>query len=179
MDCPRCFAVNTLKKPSAIHELHGCVECHGLWMALATADELVRGAHGSLTGLPRTEVGLSALRCPECRQELARHRAGRVEIDVCAKHGVWFDPSEVEHFREGHRSHPAYVSRGAAVVSGVILQAPEVRPPEQSMQADEIAEVVLNSGDLLEIPTAAFEGWVSVLEVLSSLGEALSSLGDG
>jgi len=31
----------------------------------------------------------------------------------------------------------------------------------------------------LEIPTAAFEGWVSVLEVLSSLGEALSNLGDG
>ena len=38
------------------------------------------------------------MNCPKCDQELQRRIEHGVEIDVCDRHGIWFDPGELDRY---------------------------------------------------------------------------------
>jgi Zn-finger nucleic acid-binding protein len=71
-----------------------CVQCRGVLVELgdlvAMCDEM--GGY-----LPEREVvtGGPPMPCPVCAVALAKSRFGRIEVDSCRDHGVWFDRNEL------------------------------------------------------------------------------------
>ena len=41
--------------------------------------------------------------CPVCSEPMYHDKRGGVEIDVCAKHGIWLDKKELYHITEDAR----------------------------------------------------------------------------
>lgn len=86
-----------------------CAACGGVWMSNAVAVVLVKGLLPAELvdplGAPPTHTGTrDAYRegamlkrsCPECGEPLiAAETPAKVEVDICAKHGVYFDRHEL------------------------------------------------------------------------------------
>ena len=104
LDCPDC------KRPfSAFHGVGGllrdCEDCggqfveHGLLKALLEQREVYGAAPPR--NLPRSnplEQPVRYVPCPVCNEIMSRRNFGRtsgVIVDVCAKHGTWFDAGEL------------------------------------------------------------------------------------
>jgi Zn-finger nucleic acid-binding protein len=95
--------------------LWGCAQCGGVWADVDASWLIARGpvgpevrilaaqasARGRTPGrgpvYRQAPAELSGPRCPVCRIDLERGKIGQsVLIDLCAKHGTWFDPHELE-----------------------------------------------------------------------------------
>jgi Zn-finger nucleic acid-binding protein len=117
--CPACGAGHPLASrafPGLAANLLECPACGGLWLARAVFETLERRAATEATGAgphpvarPVRPAGTFSYRpCPECGKPMNRinygHRSG-VVLDVCARHGLWFDAGELEQvlgwIREG------------------------------------------------------------------------------
>ena len=115
--CPRCKA-EMISKQLGEARLLECSGCLGLWLTVATFDKICaeREQQSAILGAPtladskRTikEVKVSYIPCPECSVLMNRANFARcsgVIIDLCKRHGVWFDRDElsriVEFIREG------------------------------------------------------------------------------
>jgi Zn-finger nucleic acid-binding protein len=113
--CPRCKADFQLKS-LADETLLECPDCLGLWLDVATFDRICaeREQHAavlgavSLTSSPPVPSKVSYVPCPECKQLMNRANFARcsgVIVDLCKKHGIWFDRDElsgiIEFIREG------------------------------------------------------------------------------
>lgn len=111
--CPRCDRELTLCEHGE-DALIECIGCGGVWLTESAFGELVSGAHersiadslpiapepAPLPPLERHPVRY--LKCPECREPMNRKNFGEVSgvmIDVCRRHGLWFDLHELEHIR--------------------------------------------------------------------------------
>jgi Zn-finger nucleic acid-binding protein len=107
-DCPTC-AVSLFQRRLSNTWVEECPECHGLFIAAAHFEHLVR--HASRVEKPAAApatlaapVALSAdvviyRRCPECAQFMQRRNYGRVSgvvVDECRPHGTWLDANELE-----------------------------------------------------------------------------------
>lgn len=104
--CPRC---ETRLEPLQIGvtELRECLRCDGMWADVGTFEHLcttreersaVLGFIGNRERHAETMVAISYVPCPDCGQLMNRSnfaRASGVIIDVCKKHGVWFDAGEL------------------------------------------------------------------------------------
>jgi Zn-finger nucleic acid-binding protein len=112
--CPRCaVALRAFQEGRSM--LRGCRECGGIWMARVDVERLSRVHDPDVGNAARLALGVASLlsprrderplvSCPECGEALRRERVPetRVEVDVCATHGTWFDRGEVSAFSEGH-----------------------------------------------------------------------------
>jgi len=118
--CPRCRAALV---PTAIGSaiLEECGPCGGVWVDADSFEQICRsreqqaayvGAGSSLAapslGAAATHDSVQYVKCPACgqlmnRMNFARHSG--VIVDVCRRHGTWFDRDElrriVEFIREG------------------------------------------------------------------------------
>lgn len=120
--CPRCrvdLAVVTLGDTNLLE----CATCFGLWLDASTFEKIcadreqqsaVMGAvsfQSSDHAVQPTRV--SYVPCPECQQLMNRanfaHCSG-VIIDLCKKHGIWFDRDELSRIIE-------FISDGGLEVS--------------------------------------------------------------
>ena len=115
-DCPRC---REGLEELAIGEttLHGCVKCDGLWLGVATFENICadRERQSAVLGFlenrtvrsnPLTKIAY--VPCPDCGQLMNRNnfaKASGVIVDICKQHGVWFDadelPSIIEFVQKG------------------------------------------------------------------------------
>ncbi len=102
--CPRCRDV-LIDEEYAGTPLDECAACGGVFVEGWVLDRLVeaRDARVSLTislpvrPIPR-EREVRYLRCPQCAVQMNRKIYGRssgVVVDVCKRHGVWFDAGEL------------------------------------------------------------------------------------
>lgn len=108
--CPRCKGDLQLKSLADVTLLE-CPDCLGLWLDVATFDKIcaererqaaVLGA-ASLTGSPPAPSKVSYVPCPECKQLMNRANFARcsgVIVDLCKKHGIWFDRDELSRIIE-------------------------------------------------------------------------------
>jgi len=104
--CPRCqLALQTM----AVGEISidGCSKCDGIWLETGVfetvcADRERQSAvlgfldHRTSTALQKTKVNY--VPCPDCGQLMNRNnfaRASGVIVDMCKRHGVWFDSDEL------------------------------------------------------------------------------------
>jgi Zn-finger nucleic acid-binding protein len=103
LPCPDCHAAMSVLDcgPGAIHD---CGRCGGQFVEVASLRELLE-RHTVETGIerPRTSARLAAapvryVACPMCHALMNRRNFGGVSgviVDVCAKHGTWFDRGEL------------------------------------------------------------------------------------
>jgi Zn-finger nucleic acid-binding protein len=85
--------------------LKGCGACGGIWLDNASAQLLVNQAPPDAVALVRRAMGATRpavsasepLRCPLCADPMQQRHLERtgVTVDVCAKHGTWYDHGEL------------------------------------------------------------------------------------
>jgi len=83
--------------------LHDCARCGGQFVEVAALRELLE-KHDRVELLPfsranvRAEMRVHYVACPVCKALMNRRNFGAtsgVIVDVCAKHGTWFDAGEL------------------------------------------------------------------------------------
>ena len=110
--CPRCqseMPVVTIG-PTTVRE---CERCLGIWLDVASFEKIcadreqqsaVLGAAGHATSsAPHETNKVHYVPCPECSQLMNRMNFARcsgVIVDVCKKHGTWFDRDELSRIVE-------------------------------------------------------------------------------
>lgn len=104
--CPRCGTELT----DAVVGL-ACASCRGLWIAPASVQEMASNMQSppTLVALPMaTDGGREKLACPSCREAMEHRTLYAVQIDVCDRHGIWFDAEElaVVLMRSARDPHP-------------------------------------------------------------------------
>jgi Zn-finger nucleic acid-binding protein len=115
-ECPRCKA-EMISKSLGDATFLECPHCLGLWLNVATFEKICadREQHSSVLGVAtlapkRTipEAKVTYIRCPECSELMNRANFARcsgVIVDLCKRHGIWFDREElsriIEFIREG------------------------------------------------------------------------------
>jgi Zn-finger nucleic acid-binding protein len=115
-ECPRCRQnLETLKIDET--RVRACTKCDGVWLAVATFETICadREKQSAVLGFfdgrtvrsqPMTKVNY--VPCPDCGELMNRNnfaKASGVIVDLCKRHGVWFDadelPSIIEFIRKG------------------------------------------------------------------------------
>jgi Zn-finger nucleic acid-binding protein len=91
--CPRCRAELT----DAVVGL-ACASCRGIWIKPASVQEMV--TRMQLPPEPielrfATDGNRESLRCPTCGDGMKQVALYSVPIDVCDRHGIWFDAEEL------------------------------------------------------------------------------------
>ena len=102
--CPDCRdTMNDLDcGPGAVHD---CARCGGQFVDSAALRDLVErhdrldvGLGGRRDAGTRVDTRVRYVRCPVCASMMNRRNfagASGVVVDVCAKHGTWFDAGEL------------------------------------------------------------------------------------
>ena len=97
--CPRCGTQLSDKATVVGHRFLHCHRCFGNWVTLQTLtdilDRLVPGRGLPVFGEPGRGDSRT-LGCPVCGAPMRRKLHYRLELDLCARHGVWFDGAELE-----------------------------------------------------------------------------------
>ena len=105
-DCPRCNLPLSLLQIGGT-DLRECEKCDGLWADVTTFEGIcantekqsaVLGFIGVRMAKAEMLTKISYVRCPDCREMMNRNnfaRASSVIVDICKKHGVWFDVDEL------------------------------------------------------------------------------------
>ncbi len=90
--CPRC-GTELIDARAA----RGCGTCGGLWIGVGDVQEMMQQMQTPPEPMqvPFERVMREPLRCPSCRDEMETHDLYGVPIDVCTKHGIWFDAKEL------------------------------------------------------------------------------------
>jgi Zn-finger nucleic acid-binding protein len=83
--------------------LHDCARCGGQFVEVAALRDLLE-KHDQVELVPfsrasvRVEPRVHYVACPVCKALMNRHNFGAtsgVIVDVCKKHGTWFDAGEL------------------------------------------------------------------------------------
>jgi len=94
--------------------LHECARCEGIWADAAALEQICadREEQAAVLGMATTmsspgpvglETNIRYMPCPVCRQLMNRvnfAHCSAVIVDVCAKHGTWFDKDELRRIVE-------------------------------------------------------------------------------
>lgn len=100
--CPHCGRRLVTVRVKDV-DLSGCGSCGGIWVDNASAQNLMKApdtvfedlatrcAAGARSRTKHTKTPV----CAQCRIPLDPVENGRLELDVCAAHGTWFDAFEL------------------------------------------------------------------------------------
>lgn len=97
--CPRCTTA-LVAMPTVQITRHMCTGCGGVWVEEEDLRSLFEDLSlDPLAPLGPLELDTGPLRCPRCRESMAVERTHGDEptalIDVCPRHGAWFDRGEL------------------------------------------------------------------------------------
>lgn len=124
MDCPVCDSVklHSRRMHTDNFNLKECSHCAGLWVSADVFGHLERKAQNEVSaGIQKMgketpvdkKINSSETphkfyrKCPQCQQLMSRRnyaQASGVVVDVCSKHGIWFDIHELDEILEYIRS---------------------------------------------------------------------------
>jgi Zn-finger nucleic acid-binding protein len=104
--CPRCENVPLGYVKLGTLEVAECAKCDGLWVENSAFEELCANREqqasilGAATQIPplTVEMKVRYLKCPLCADLMNRHNFANcsgVVVDICKKHGTWFDAYEL------------------------------------------------------------------------------------
>jgi Zn-finger nucleic acid-binding protein len=90
--CPRCGT-------DLIDAVVGvaCAQCQGIWISPASVSQMVADMQVPPfpVQLPLVDDPRESIACPTCREGMLTRKQLDVEIDLCVKHGIWFDAREL------------------------------------------------------------------------------------
>ncbi len=95
-------------------ERHPCAQCGGVWYDRAEMELLADELKIQVTFPFGPEEAGRARACPRCRAAMSIQRAGeggKILLDVCGQHGVWFDREELEPVLEELQAHASTAPR--------------------------------------------------------------------
>jgi Zn-finger nucleic acid-binding protein len=75
---------------------YACDECHGVFVENAALEALVAEMTSAPWQIPAAVGAPGPRACPICAGTLDVETLEGATIDRCARHGVWFDPQELE-----------------------------------------------------------------------------------
>lgn len=118
--CPRCkIGLQSLKIGAT--SLRECLRCGGFWATVETFENVCadKERQSAVINYAATKSrdsdiveAISYVPCPDCKQLMNRSnfaRSSGVIIDLCKKHGVWFDvdelPKIIDFINEGGLAH--------------------------------------------------------------------------
>ena len=105
-NCPRCRIKLEIVKLDTTN-IRECTRCGGVWCGIQAFEELCanKEQQAAVLGLFADALDravrpsiVSYVPCPDCKQLMNRSnfaRSSGVIIDICKKHGVWFDRDEL------------------------------------------------------------------------------------
>lgn len=103
--CPRCRSPLEVANAAADAQTHECPRCGGIFVSRdALADIMCRAEiGGAVPDMPKRVSSklvddVRYLPCPLCHSTMNRTNFGKVSgviVDVCGKHGTWFDAGEL------------------------------------------------------------------------------------
>jgi Zn-finger nucleic acid-binding protein len=152
--------------------LRECSKCHGVWVDPVMLEQICTNNEKQVALLGNTSEASSAqgrdlekiryLPCPVCRQLMNRLQfanCSRVIVDVCKKHGTWFDRDElrriVEFIRTGglltarEREIAELEAKRKKLMQTQAIMAGLTPDPPESMRASDISDVISAAGKLL------------------------------
>ena len=110
--CPHCRDETTLIAIQLDeHRLEECAKCTGVFVDHVTLERVSRRSEADrgVRALPPAKASVNAAapvvyrKCPSCDDVMTRRNFGSrsgVIVDVCTKHGVWFDAEELTRILE-------------------------------------------------------------------------------
>lgn len=103
--CPRCLDIELVGIHVGPHHMAECLKCTGLFVEHPVLEHITRLSSSRQTlhlrpfsAEPMARELTVYLLCPSCQSHMGRKNFGErsgVIVDVCAKHGVWFDRDEL------------------------------------------------------------------------------------
>ena len=93
MECPKCKGAALVA--SGPHK--GCTQCGGLFVTDAAFGEMLEtmSAGRSLASYPIGTQWCAHL-CPDCGDVMMSSSIEQLAVERCARHGIWFDKTELE-----------------------------------------------------------------------------------
>lgn len=92
LSCPSC-------KTSEL-QFHGdrwvCPSCPGSFVEDAALVAMVMDIKHDYWEMPKASDTAGDRSCPSCKAAMAQEQVGPITLDRCAKHGIWFDESELQ-----------------------------------------------------------------------------------
>jgi Zn-finger nucleic acid-binding protein len=171
-ECPGCQAPLRAFGASS-GRLSECTRCGGQFVEHALLGELLerRELYRVVTRVqpPRQnplDRPVAYLKCPVCQTVMNRNNFGGnsgIVVDVCSRHGVWFDPGELPRILE-------FVQAGG-------LERARQRAVEERKERERTDRISLAGLRAPESPTVRFDPF-STAELAKDLGELLTELGE-
>ena len=91
LQCPVCDA--PLEEAGSTSR---CRRCEGAWVGEEALVAILEQRASTLVELPwRARTGDKTRPCASCRAEMQTVDLGKVQLDRCPDHGVWFDADEL------------------------------------------------------------------------------------
>jgi Zn-finger nucleic acid-binding protein len=150
--CPRCQSemVSVTIGSATVME---CERCLGLWLDVPSFEKICadREQQSAVLGIAspapthavRETSKVHYVPCPECSQLMNRMNFARcsgVIVDVCKKHGTWFDRDELSHIVEFVRDGGLNASRAKEKI--------EIAEERERLRQEQRAANLRSSGDL-------------------------------
>jgi len=173
--CPRC-SVPMQAVTIGTADLRECPKCEGLWADKDTLQQICtdRERQAAILGMP-TDVGtdligsiernIRYMPCPICKTLMNRvnfSRCSGVIVDVCVKHGTWFDKDELQRIV-------------AFIRSGGVDRAREAEIDELERRRREIdaARASGGMGQSMSVPSPSYHGAAVGIAVVAGVIGAL------
>ena len=99
--CPEAPELTLWRSERAGATVHYCQDCCGVWVKREVVDVLGLKARADLLPLwigPLAVDQPAHRACPACGIPMDRKACGKIVVDLCGPHGVWFDCQELDHF---------------------------------------------------------------------------------
>jgi Zn-finger nucleic acid-binding protein len=108
-----CVGCGALLIPSTVSTIdcERCPRCDGIWIGTIAFFELLRTSPNAqhLTELMVQNDGTPRRACPHCQTLMDLAWIDFLQLDHCAKHGVWLDPGDIDRALSS-AIHPDFAS---------------------------------------------------------------------
>lgn len=169
-NCPRCQDGRLDAFESTDGILHDCRRCGGQFVSHPVLQQLVARYQASSAPFnqrlrqqnPLLDK-ITYLPCPNCRELMLRRNFGRISgivVDVCARHGTWFDVGELPRIL-------AFVTQGGIEAGRVVIEEERrvlskmpVRRLAPAVPGRPISESAISLADMRDA-ARAFALWVA------------------
>jgi Zn-finger nucleic acid-binding protein len=155
--CPRCRIemVSVTIGSTAVLE---CERCVGLWVNVSSFEKIcadreqqsaVLGAAAHATSAAHEISKVKYVPCPECEQLMNRlnfARCSGVIVDICKKHGTWFDRDELSRIVEFISDGGLNASRAKEKID-IAEQREQLRQEQRAVDRSRSASLGIGDGE--------------------------------